>query len=350
MKSKMNIIVFCLVAIGAIVFFLNAHPISSPTKSNNVASNKAISSQNNNPEPSVATSVVPPKKQNEKISTASQNPSPALKVPAAPVSNPNPSPNMVEPPKSNPGITFLENFNTTYSVAEADKVIDRTSPGWWLGSGAYFYSAQGIGSTLVGKLRVDDPFRIAYSTSNPVDTDNGYYPQNIFRLVLTRGKWLNFRQEADFEMVNNNLSKSPNRNESNGLLFFNRYQDADNLYYTGIRVDGAAVIKKKINGTYYELSLNQFYKDSIYNHETNPNLIPKNKWIGLRSEIKTNPDNTVNIKLFIDKDMTGDWVLATEATDDGKSYGGAPILDAGYTGIRTDFMDVQFDNYKVTKE
>ena len=347
---KIKIIIFWLLAIGVILFFLNVHPVGSPTNLNNVAPNEATSSQNPAQEPSVATSVLPQKKQNEKTPTTPQNSSSALKVPAAPVSNPNPLPNIIEPPKSNPGTTFIENFNTTYSVEEADKLIDRTSPGWWLGSGAYFYSAQGIGSTLVGKLRADDPFRIAYSTSNPVDTDNGYYPQNIFRLVLTRGKWLNFQQEADFKMVNNNLSKSPNRNESNGLLFFNRYQDADNLYYTGIRVDGAAVIKKKINGTYYELSLHQFYRDSVYNPETNPNLIPKNKWIGLRSEIKTNPDNTVNIKLFIDKDMTGDWVLATEATDDGKSYGGAPILDAGYTGIRTDFMDVEFDNYKVIQE
>jgi len=301
--------------------------------------------------PVIPSPITPQKSQNEKISTeTSQNSNTASKIPATSTSNSNPTLTKPEMSKSNSGTVFLENFNTTYSVSEADKLIDRTSPGWWLGSGAYFYSAQGIGSTLVGKLRAGDPFRIAYSTSNPIDTDNGYYPQNIFRLVLTRGKWLNFQQEADFKMVNNNLSNSPNRNESNGLLFFNRYQDADNLYYTGIRVDGAAVIKKKINGTYYELSLNQFYKNSIYNRETNPNLIPKNKWIGLKSEIKTNPDNTVNIKLFIDKDMTGDWVLATEATDDGKSYGGPAILDAGYTGFRTDFMDVEFDNYKVVQE
>jgi hypothetical protein len=78
-------------------------------------------------------------------------------------------------------------------------------------------------------------------------------------------------------------------------------------------------------------------------------LIPEQKWFGLRSEIKTNQDNTVNIKLFIDKDGNGNWTLATQATDDGKSYGGQAFLDEGYTGIRTDFMDVEFDNYKVTE-
>ncbi|MEK7147292.1 MAG: hypothetical protein AAB806_00185, partial [Patescibacteria group bacterium] len=71
-------------------------------------------------------------------------------------------------------------------------------------------------------------------------------------------------------------------------------------------------------------------------------------WIGLRSEVKTNPDNTVSVKFFIDKDKTGNWILIAEATDDGKSYGGAAILQEGYAGIRTDFMDVEFDDYRIT--
>lgn len=345
MKIK-TIIIFILITAGIVtILFLSTYPLN-PTP----APNNNTSSSTNTPQDISQTSptTTQEKKQtNDKKSiTTPENIKTPQKIPNPPTT-PTPTP---EISKSNSGTTFVESFQTTYSVVEADKLADSTSPGWWLGSGAYFYSAQGIGSTLVGSLKANNPFRIAYSTSNPVDTNNGYYPQNVFRLVLTRGKWLNFQQEAHFKVVNNNLSQSPNRNESNGLLFFNRYQDTDNLYYTGIRVDGAAVIKKKIHGTYYELSLNQFYKNSSYNPVTNPTLIPKNKWIGLRSEIKTNPDNTVSIKLFIDKDNTGDWVLATEAKDDGKSYGGKAILNEGYTGIRTDFMDVEFDNYKVTQE
>ena len=352
MKTKITIFLILIIGTGVFFSFKTHSTTTLPSYQNS-----KVSDENNllqtPQDPTTSPSPVPTQvKQETKIAVvAPQNSSSTLKTSPAPttpvpVANSNPTSTAVEPVKSDPSIIFLEDFNTTYSVKEADKLEDRTSPGWWLGSGAYFYSSNGVGSTLAGSLAKDDPLRKEFSISNPVDTDDGYHPQNIFRLVLTRGKWLNFRQEADFRIVGHNFSSSPNRNASNGLFFFNRYQDEFNLYYTGIRVDGAAVIKKKINGTYYDLSYKQIYK-GLYDHETNPNLIPENKWIGLRSEIQTNPDNTVSIKLFIDKDNSGNWVLATEAKDDGKKHGGKAILDEGYTGFRTDFMDVEFDNYKV---
>jgi hypothetical protein len=277
-------------------------------------------------------------------------PKPETKITPTPIKPATiPSPTSLPKKSTNYTDVFIEDFSTNYSVIESASMIDRTSPGWWLGSGAHFYSNNGISQTILGPLDKEDLWRKIYSISNPKDTEDGYYPQNVFRLVLTRHKWLNFRQELNFKVVGDNLSKSWNRNSSNGLLFFNRYQDDSNLYYTGIRVDGAAVIKKKYKGVYYDLALNQFYKNETYNRDTNPNLIPKGKWFGLRSEIRTNPDNTVTIKLYIDKDGNDNWVLAAQAKDDGKSYGGEAILDEGYTGIRTDFMDVQFDNYRVTK-
>lgn len=245
--------------------------------------------------------------------------------------------------------SFVENFDSNYTVKEVGSMSKSNNYNWWLSSGAYFYSQDGIGKTIEGPLPMLDPRRINYSISNSLDTDDGYYPQNIFRLVL-RSKWKNFRQEAYFKIIKDNLSISPNRNASNGVLFFNRYQDAFNLYYTGIRVDGAAVIKKKINGIYYTLSYKSFYNSATpYDRDTNPDLIPSQQWIGLRSEVKTNPDRTVSIKVFIDKDKTGNWILAAEAKDDGKSYGGATIANEGYAGIRTDFMDVEFDDYKIVK-
>ena len=224
---------------------------------------------------------------------------------------------------------------------------DSSSPYFWLNSGGQFLFKDGIGKTVQGELVKFNKWRLAYVASNPTDTDNGYHPQNIFRLV-TRSKWQSFQQEIYFKITKSNLSTSINRNASNGLLFFNRYQDAFNLYYTGIRVDGAAVIKKKINGIYYTLAYKSFYNDiTPYNRATNPNLISAQKWVGLKSEVVTNPDSTVSIKLFIDKDKTGNWVLVAEAKDDGKSYGGSAILSEGYAGIRADFMDVEFDDYKV---
>jgi len=243
--------------------------------------------------------------------------------------------------------TFSDKFSKNEVIEESGSMSESSSSNWWLNSGAFFIKEAGIGKTLFDEIDKNSKWQKAYLQYNAADTDNGYHPQNIFRLV-TRSKWQNFQQTIYAKIKKYNLSESKNRSESNGLLLFNRYLDSDNLYYVGIRVDGTAVIKKKINGNYYTLAQKSFYKADVpYNRDTNPNLIPGQKWIGLRSEIKTNSDNTVGIKLFIDKDKTGNWVLAAEANDDGKTYGGATILNEGYAGIRTDFMDVEFDDYKI---
>lgn len=71
--------------------------------------------------------------------------------------------------------------------------------------------------------------------------------------------------------------------------------------------------------------------------------------IGIKKRPTFGSQGRVSIKFFIDKDKTGNWILATEAKDDGKTYGRPAILNEGYAGIRTDFMDVEFDNYKAIK-
>ena len=119
----------------------------------------------------------------------------------------------------------------------------------------------GIGKTIQGDFPEGSKWQKKYEKSNPKDTDNGTHPQNIFRLV-TKAKWQNFDQEAYFRINRLNLSSSDNRNESNGILLFNRYEDGDNLYYTGLRVDGTAVIKKKYAGKYYTLSEKVFFPGS----------------------------------------------------------------------------------------
>jgi hypothetical protein len=268
-------------------------------------------------------------------------PSTATKRASKPRSN-NPQP-VVPLPSTG---TFTDAFDATYTVVEEGGISGTNNPNWWVSSGAYMYSKNGQGSTIVGDLSLLDPWRVAFSLSNALDTDNGYHPQNIFRLVQT-GLWKNFEQQAYFKVDKNNLSESPNRNASNGLLFFNRYQDEFNLYYSGIRVDGYAVIKKKINGSYYTMAYKPLYAGDKYDRLSNPNLIPQNQWIGMKTVVKTNADNTVSIQLYVDKDKTGNWTLAAEAKDDGKSFGGSAFLNAGHTGIRTDFMDVYFDDYLV---
>ena len=232
------------------------------------------------------------------------------------------------------------------TIEESGSMAESGNPSWWGNSGAYLYYRNGIGRTIFGTLQEQDRWRKTYAESNPEDTDNGYRPQNIFRLV-SKDKARNFTQEAYFKISAYNASESENRQGHNGFLFFNRYKDGQNLYYTGIRVDGKAVIKKKMGGTYYSMRLNAVYPGD-FDRDSHPNLIPTGKWIGMRSVVKDNPDGSVSIKVYLDKEANGAWKLVAEAVDDGIAYG--PVL--GYsasTGIRTDFMDVEFKGYKVTE-
>jgi hypothetical protein len=245
------------------------------------------------------------------------------------------------------GATFEDNFSSKGILDEAGSMNESSNKNWWLNSGGQFIYNNGIGQTVQGNLSSLNPWRIAYKLDNPEDTDNGYHPQNIFRFV-TRSKWNNFVQQVYFKINKDNLSSSSNRNESNGVLLFNRYQNGQTLYYTGVRVDGAAVIKKKYNGTYYTMA----YKSIIpgkYNRSSKPDLLPKDTWFGIKSEVSTNSNGEVVIKLYTDVGKTGKWTLVLETKDVKKKYGKDVISKEGYAGIRTDFMDVDFSGFKITQ-
>lgn len=240
---------------------------------------------------------------------------------------------------------FYDNFIETATIEESANIDSSKNEEWWVNSGAYLYVNEGIGKTIQGELPMGSGWQKRYRDYNASETDNGQHPQNIFRLV-TKTKWQDLRQEAYYKINQYILSKAKERSASNGLLLFNRYQNGDNLYYTGIRVDGFAVIKKKIKGKYFTLAYNQIYPGK-YDREKTPNLLPRGQWIGLRSEVTNGENGIVNIKLYLDKERNGSWELVAEAVDDGKKYGGTAFMEAGHGGIRTDFMDVEFDDYRI---
>jgi hypothetical protein len=238
--------------------------------------------------------------------------------------------------------------SSTTILEEAGSMKKSTSSEWWLNSGGMMEITQEGLNTISGNLDKNNSWRKLYAKSNPTDTDEGYHPQNIFRLV-TKSQWQDLSQKVYFKISKINLSTSKNRNESNGALLFNRYQDGDNLYYAGVRVDGDAVIKKKTEGKYYTLAEKPvFTKETKYDRLKSPNLIPENAWIGIKTELK-NTGETVNIKLYMDKEGKGAWQLILETQDSGDKYGKSPFLQAGYGGIRTDFMDVYFKNYSINE-
>lgn len=238
---------------------------------------------------------------------------------------------------------LLYGLGSLLNLQESGSSGTSASDAWWLNSGAYFTVKDGIGRTNQGSLPSGDVWRERYATANPVDTDNGYHPQNIFRL-LTKNTWKDIEQQAYFNIRTYHLSDSPLRAEHNGFLFFNRYKDGNNLYYTGLRVDGSVIVKKKLNGTYYTLG-SQKVLPGTYNRSTNPNLIPTEKWIGLKSVVTDLANSSVRIRVYTDLSGTGTWTLATEVIDDGTR--GAVITSRAAAGIRTDYMDVWFKDYRV---
>lgn len=233
------------------------------------------------------------------------------------------------------------------SSLEGGSVLEETarpeqsaSPDLWLNSGGRFLLAGDGGSTLQGELPADDRWRIAYSRSSPRETDDGFRPQNIFRLVTRRADD-DYRAEATVVVRRTNRSASAARNASNGVFLFLRYRDGDHLYVAGIRVDGQAAIKKK-NGGYRTMALRPLYEGSpgAWSRDGNASLIPEGRPIALAAEIQNAGGGSAVIRLFVDG------ALVLETVDDGRSFGG-PVYPDGRSGVRTDFMDAEFSGLRM---
>jgi len=260
-------------------------------------------------------------------------------------------------PSSTPAIStpvqqptsFFYTFNTPGTLQEAGSMDDSTSPYFWLNSGGELIITDSVGETMTNAAPLNNVWRILYGGSNPVDTDGGYYPQDLFRLV-TKSQWDNVEEEARFFIQHDHFSSSFNRNTSNGLLLMSRYaMDGQTLYYAGVRVDGTAVIKKKIDGIYYTMAQEKVFPGTYNGWQDNVNLIPHWQWLTLRSDTTTNSDGSVTVALYMQLPSgQGTWTKLLEATDSGQYGGTAPIVGPGYAGIRTDFMDVHFDNYRIS--
>ena len=66
--------------------------------------------------------------------------------------------------------------------------------------------------------------------------------------------------------------------------------------------------------------------------------------MGVKSDVMTDDNGRVHLKVYTDIGRTGEWTLQLDVIDDGITFGKI-IPNAGYGGIRTDFMDVEFDDY-----
>lgn len=230
-------------------------------------------------------------------------------------------------------------------IVESARMEDSTDPCWWLSSGGLFWAHDGVGRTIQGRLPAGSEWQARYAKSNARDTDGGHHPQNLLRLI-SRTRWQDYEQQVQFRILKLNLSESPERDAWSGVLMFQRYLDSQNLYYAGLRVDGTAVIKKKLAGKYFTLAQAPvFALPGQYDRAANPLLLPEGRWVHMCSHVHTRPDGSVWISLLVREADEGAWRTVVEAVDDGSH--GAPILAAGYTGLRSDFMDVEFSGYTV---
>lgn len=235
-------------------------------------------------------------------------------------------------------------FNVNGTLLEAGSMNESSSPYFWLNSGGKMVFKNGVG-VIEGPLSSIDPTRLMYASMNPLDTSNGYYPHNTLRLVAKQS-WGNIDESIKFKIIKTNMTDTPNRDGYSGAFLFGRYKDSNNLYYVGIRHDGQAVIKKKINGTYYTLAEKQvFGLQDQYNRTSNPNLMPHGQWMRLRASFENLSDGSVRIKMYLDKTGSGAYANILTTTD--KGTGGAAITASGKAGVRTDFMDMQFDDFVI---
>lgn len=233
---------------------------------------------------------------------------------------------------------FRYTFNANGILNESGDMDTSSSPYFWLNSGGRLYIKDGIGQTVQGPLKKGIFWQLLYAKNNSLDTGGGLYPQNLFRL-LTRSKWSNVSQEVRFNITNLNLTDTPNRDSWSGVFLMSRYQDSDNLYYAGVRQDGSLVIKLKQGGTYTTLSQSAFIATTTsYNRDRNPNFVPEDRWLRLKSDTVTKSDGTVEITLWFDENDDGSYEHTLQASD--RTHAGE-----GYAGIRTDYFDVLFDDY-----
>lgn len=231
------------------------------------------------------------------------------------------------------GILFDYTFNAPGTVFEASNPSASWSPYLWLASGAKLAIQGGAGASLQGDLPAGDPWRVRYADTLAVSSDGGAHPQNVFRLfakypVKDASLTTYVNRERD------NLSNVENRRGYDGESLIARYQGANEYYLATVRDDGLVSIKRVRDGTYTTLATARVFP-GVYDAQSNPDLIPLGKWIGMRFETYDTATSTV-LSLYTDVNDTGVWTLSARGID----ASDARIDSGGLMGVTSDYADV----------
>ena len=241
-------------------------------------------------------------------------------------------------------VPFWYDFRVSGTLYEATEG-QSGSAYWWLKSGGRLVLSNSIGMTLQGALPLSDPLRQKYALSLKIQSDNGYHPQNSFQLFL-RKQLTNVVEEIYVQKRADNLTNTLNRAPWNGVSLFLRYVDDDNYYFGSIRADGYVTIRKRVSGTYTTL-LQKKVLAGTYNSLNSPNLMPNSGWIGLRFSVNTDTSGLPKLGLWTDIGRTGAWTLVGEVTDNQTMFGPVITLE-GMLGVRSDFMDLYMDDFRLS--
>lgn len=165
----------------------------------------------------------------------------------------------------------------------------------------------------------------------------------VFEL-LTKRKWADADQAVHIRIMGQDLAGA-RLDEHCGVFLLARYKNKRNYYSAGLLDDGRAVIEKTRNGRSSVLATQQAFGDVLkYDPYSNPNLLPKDHWVGLGVEIRNRADGSVWITLYVDHNGTGDWEKVATAIDRGER--GAILNAAGASGIRARRIVMQFKEFK----
>ena len=234
---------------------------------------------------------------------------------------------------------FQEQFFTT--IDEVTNPDSSNSPYFHVTSGGFFDISRGTLKTNQQNMPLNHKWRAVYAKSNPVDTADGISPENIARVITRQDDFQDFSFSTRFLINKVNLTDSPNRNVSNGVLLMAHYASQDDLYYIGVRVDGQVIIKRKAEGVYSTLAAKPWFSGT-YHRDMKPCLIPINSWITLKAYVKS-LNGVTSLSLYISDPGSTTLRLAISVSD---VY---PALAVpGRVGVRSDFMRIEFDDITIS--
>lgn len=226
-----------------------------------------------------------------------------------------------------------------------------SSPDWQMTSGSLFAQS---GVFWTGKPDTCDNDKTSPNASSTNCTDS-----SVFRLNTARTFSGNISVSLSIKQLGNIHNDNCNSDDTcwYGTHVWLRYQNQFNLYYVSVnRADGDVAIKRKVpcgtdnSGTYFVLGT--YVKHGFQS----------GSWNAYTTTIQTNSDGSVTIKLYDDNESTTtpidvgtdrggtnpNWTASCTTPGHYTSAAYPPITADGAVGVRGDYANFEFTNFKVT--